>query len=63
MLQNIYNSIKKEENFRMIAKNYRLFPSPDSCIEYLYLNNLVLGRYKEDWKIGIYLQPVLSIIS
>jgi hypothetical protein len=23
----------------------------------------VLGRYKEDWKIGIYLQPVLSIIS
>ncbi|EKE28578.1 MAG: hypothetical protein ACD_3C00043G0017 [uncultured bacterium (gcode 4)] len=63
MLQNIYNSIKKEENFRMIAKNYKLFPTPDACIEYLYLNNLIFWRYKEDWKIWIYLQPVLSIIS
>ncbi|EKE30119.1 MAG: hypothetical protein ACD_2C00039G0003 [uncultured bacterium (gcode 4)] len=63
MLQNIYNSIKKEDSFRMIAKNYKLFPSPEACIDYLYLNNLIFWRYKEDWKIWVYLQPVLSIIS
>lgn len=63
MLQSIYSSIKKEETFRMVAKNYKLFPSADSCVEYLYLNNLIFSRYNESWKIWIYLQPVLSIIS
>ncbi len=63
MLSNIYNSIKKEENFRLVAKNYKLFPSADSCVEYLYLNNLIFSRYNESWKIWIYLQPLLSIIS
>lgn len=41
MLQSILASVRKEENFRIVAKNYRLFPSPDACVEYMYLNNLV----------------------
>ena len=63
MLQNIYSQIKKEERFRTVAKNYKLFPTPEACIEYLYLNNLIFSRYNESWKIWIYLQPILSIIS
>lgn len=63
VLHNIYIWIKKEEDFRMIAKNYKLFPNSQSCIDYLYQNNLVFGRYNENSRVQIFLQPILSIVA
>lgn len=63
VLYNVYVRIKKEEDFRMITRNYKLFPSSQSCIDYLYQNNLVFWRYNENSRIQFYLQPILSIVA
>jgi len=63
VLYNIFLGIKKEEDFRMIAKNYKLFPNPQACIDYLYQNNLVFWRYNENSRVQIFLQPILSIVA